>query len=376
MKIIDFQVGVLVFLISCVHVVTGQNIDLKIMSFNIQQPYGNNWEERRDSVVAIINIENPDIVGTQEAINSQRNYLIDSTRNYNWYGLGRDGGDNGEGSWIFYKKDKYIIDSANSGNFWLSDTPNVPSRFGGDYNRICTFVRLIDTATHQGFYLFNAHFPTPDIYAARLKSIKLMAQYMAERALLNEPILATGDFNSSENDGVTKWMKTGNDNPIQCRDSYRDKYPDGTVNTGFGTKFDYIYYENHDNYITQDSWVVNNPSDASDHMPIVAEISIIYAVEGNLLPIANAGSDLVITDVNNGGNAIVQLDASASFDTDGIIDTYIWKLADTVLAEGINPTVNLTVGNHVIYLTVVFNAKSWQEMPTRIWHICKLQLTG
>lgn len=139
------------FLLLLPCLVFGQQIDLEIMSFNIQQPYGNNWDARKDSVVAIINNENPDIIGTQEAVNFQRDYLIDNISGYAWYGLGRDGGDKGEGSWIFYKKEKFTIDSVNSGNFWLSKSPNVPSRLGGSYNRICTYLHLIDKNTGKGF---------------------------------------------------------------------------------------------------------------------------------------------------------------------------------------------------------------------------------
>ena len=92
--------------------------------------------------------ESPDVIGTQEAVNYQRDYLIGET-GYSWFGTGRDGGDAGEGSWIFYKSDKYTLDATNSGNFWLSTTPTVPSSFGGAYNRICTYVRLVEKATGQ-----------------------------------------------------------------------------------------------------------------------------------------------------------------------------------------------------------------------------------
>jgi len=253
-----------------------QNIDIKIMSFNVQQPYGTNWDARKDSVVAIFNQENMDIVGTQEAINAQRDYVLENTDEYLYYGLGRDGKDNGEGCWVFYKKKKYIIDSTKSGNFWLSDTPDIPSRFGGDYNRICTYVYLTDKHTEKSFYVFNAHFPTTDLQNARQQSMELMAQQMAEKSLEGLPILATGDFNSPENDDATKWMKHGENNPFHCKDTYRDFDPTGNVTTGFGTKYDYIYCENTAQYKVDSSWVVKSPTGASDHMPIATKI-VIYS---------------------------------------------------------------------------------------------------
>ncbi|WP_159779417.1 carbohydrate-binding protein [Flavobacterium sp. 9AF] len=247
------------------------------MSFNVQQPYSTNWDGRKANAAYIINTTQADIIGTQEAVNYQRDYLIQQT-GYAWFGIGRDGGDNGEGSWIFYKGDKYNLDTANSGNFWLSDTPNTPSRFGGAYNRICTYVHLIEKSSGKGFYLFNAHFPTPDLPNERLKSMKLLAQRMANRAIQSDPVYLTGDFNSNEGDSVTLWMKNGSDNPIKCRDTYRDVFPSGNVDTGFGTKFDYIYCVNNSNYSSQNSWVIKTPV-ASDHFPIVAQVQ--YAFQNN-----------------------------------------------------------------------------------------------
>lgn len=252
-------------------VLFGQDLNLKIMSFNIQQPFGTNWDARKAKSASILKNESPDVIGTQEAVNYQRDYLIGET-GYAWFGTGRDGGDAGEGSWIFYKSDKYTLDATNSGNFWLSTTPTIPSRFGGAYNRICTFVRLVEKTTGQGFYLFNAHFPTPDLYNERLQSMKMLVDRISKRTISADPIYVTGDFNSNEQDGVTTWMKSGADNPIKFRDTYRDIDPMGAVNTGFGTKFDYIYCPNTSKYTTVSSKVISSPADASDHFPIVATV--------------------------------------------------------------------------------------------------------
>lgn len=255
---------------------SASTLDLEVMSFNIQQPFGTAWEQRRDIAATLLSQEKPDIVGTQEAVAEQRNYLIGKLPGYAWFGLGRDGGDNGEGCWIFYMKERFSLDSAHSGNFWLSDTPESPSRFGGAYNRICTYVRLIEKATGRGFYIFNAHLYTQDLAAYRMQSARMIADAMALRTLSKDPVLATGDFNSPEEDAVTKWFKDGTDNPIPLRDSYRDFDPTGKVTTGFGTKFDYIYVEDKPEYQTLRAWVITNPSGASDHMPISGAIRLTY----------------------------------------------------------------------------------------------------
>ena len=247
-----------------------QDLNLKIMSFNIQQPFGTNWDSRKSNTASIFNATQADVIGTQEAVNYQRDYIAQQT-GYAWYGIARDGGDNGEGSWIFYKADKYSLDSSNSGSFWMSTTPNVPSRFEGDYNRICTYVHLVEKSSGKSFYIFNSHFPTPDLPNARLKSAKLLTEKIANRAIKSDPVYVTGDFNSNEGDAVTIWMKNGSDNAIKFRDTYRDIYPTGNVNTGFGTKFDYIYCPTDSKYNSLTSWVITSPV-ASDHYPIAATV--------------------------------------------------------------------------------------------------------
>lgn len=246
---------------------------IRILSFNIQQPYGTNWEARRDSSVKLIHIEKPDIIGTQEAVNFQRNYLFENLKTYSWYGVGRDGGDNGEGCWIFYNN-RFAIDSSRSGNFWLSATPQVPSRFGGDYNRMCTYVWLTDKTSGIGFYVFNVHFPVPELNEARLTSMKFLASEIARITKNSEPVILTGDFNSPEEDAATIWMKTAADNPINLVDSYRVLHPDGFVTTGFGTRFDYIYFRKNSLFTSLSSKVITSQGGASDHFPIEADLVV------------------------------------------------------------------------------------------------------
>ncbi|MFM7024435.1 MAG: carbohydrate-binding protein [Flavobacteriales bacterium] len=263
----------LLALIFTVCALNAQTLNLKIMSYNIQQPYGTNWDGRKASLVAVINNENPDILGSQEAVNYQRDYIAANISGYSWFGEGRDGGDAGEGSFIFYKTAKFTLDAANSGNMWLSNTPTVPSRFNGSYNRICTYVHLTDKTTNKSFYLFNIHNYMPSEYDNRLAAVKMLVQKIASRTYTSDPVYITGDFNSSEGDGVTVWMKSGSDNSIKFRDTYRDVDPSGNVTTGFGTKFDYIYCPNSTKYTTTSSHVVSSATSSSDHLPIIANVT-------------------------------------------------------------------------------------------------------
>jgi hypothetical protein len=74
--------------------------------------------------------------------------------------------------------------------------------------------------------------------------------------------------------------------------------------------------------------------------------------EGLFPPVANAGQDQTFTD---SGSESVMLDGSASTDSDGTIVRYVWTLDGAEIATGVNPTVDLPVGIHVITLTVTDN---------------------
>ena len=100
---------------------------------------GNAWAQRCPPLCDFINFEQPEIFGTQEVLVDQLHDLIKGLNGYDYIGIGReDGKEKGEYAAIFYKKDQLkLIDS---GNFWLSSTPEHAS-LGWDAAciRICTW---------------------------------------------------------------------------------------------------------------------------------------------------------------------------------------------------------------------------------------------
>jgi hypothetical protein len=72
----------------------------------------------------------------------------------------------------------------------------------------------------------------------------------------------------------------------------------------------------------------------------------------NLPPVADAGPDQTVSDVNGDGSESVTLNGSASTDQDGTITTYAWREAGASIAAGPTPTVWLAVGTHTITLEV------------------------
>ncbi|MCP4709112.1 MAG: hypothetical protein GY869_10845, partial [Planctomycetes bacterium] len=75
----------------------------------------------------------------------------------------------------------------------------------------------------------------------------------------------------------------------------------------------------------------------------------------NQNPNAHAGLDQTITDSDSNGSEMITLDGTASSDSDGTIQNYLWSLDGTPIANGPNPNVILPVGAHNIVLTVTDN---------------------
>ena len=104
----------------------------------------NNWHNRKETLVNQILFYKPDIIGTQEGLEHQIQYINDNLKSYKYVGIARadvkEGG-KGEYSAIFYNTDKYA--ALINETFWLSITPEKPSRgWDASLNRICTYVLL------------------------------------------------------------------------------------------------------------------------------------------------------------------------------------------------------------------------------------------
>jgi len=78
-------------------------------------------------------------------------------------------------------------------------------------------------------------------------------------------------------------------------------------------------------------------------------------VAPNQPPVANAGPDQVVTDVDGNGSETVALDGAGSYDPDGTIVSYVWKEGETQIATGVNPTVTFALGTHIVTLVVTDN---------------------
>lgn len=181
--------------------------ELLVGSYNIRyQNSGDNatpnaWAKRVDVLCELVRTRRPDIFGTQEVLYRQMLDLRERLPRYACIGVGRDDGRReGEHECIFYDKEK--IELLDSGHFWLSPTPDVPS-VGWDavLNRMCTWGKF---RTRKGrrtvFYFFNLHMDHVGVVARR-ESARLVVDKIRQLAG-DKPVVLTGDFNSDQRSGA------------------------------------------------------------------------------------------------------------------------------------------------------------------------------
>ncbi len=157
----------------------------------------NAWEHRKENVNGLIRFHDFDIVGTQEGFHHQ---LLDITAagDYDYVGVGRDDGMNkGEHSAIVYKENRFEV--LDSGNFWLSESPETPS-YGWDakIRRICSWAKFRDKEAGKEFFFFSVHYDHQAKVARRNSSLLMLSKI--KEIAGDMPTFSVGDFNAKPSD--------------------------------------------------------------------------------------------------------------------------------------------------------------------------------
>ncbi|QIY91177.1 endonuclease/exonuclease/phosphatase family protein [Chryseobacterium gallinarum] len=181
--------------------VLGFSQDFTVMSFNIRLNVAsdkeNAWPERKQEVADLLMYYHPDYFGVQEALPDQMKDIKSRLKNYDYIGVGRDDGkEKGEFSAIFYDMNR--LEVLKSGTFWLSETPEKPSRgWDAALNRICTYAVFKDKKSKKEFLAMNLHFDHVG-NVARVKSSELLLKKIKELNPKNLPVTLSGDFNLTD----------------------------------------------------------------------------------------------------------------------------------------------------------------------------------
>jgi len=170
---------------------------VSVMSYNIRyatESDGENaWSKRKDYLAKQVAFYEPGILGVQEALQEQLEFLDEELEDYKWFGEGRDGKNKGEFSAIFYNTEKFEV--LDMGTFWLSETPHrISIGWDAALNRICTYGLFREKASGKEFYVFNTHFDHLG-EVARLRSAELIVEKIKNINAENLPVVLMGDFN-------------------------------------------------------------------------------------------------------------------------------------------------------------------------------------
>lgn len=221
---------------------------LRIMSYNIRLDVDsdgiNQWNYRREGIVSLIHEEKPDILGIQEGMPHQVSFLSQQLKGYSMIGKGRDGGNNGEYSAIYYNNNKLKL--LKSETFWLSETPKKPS-IGWDaaLNRVATYGVFSTVNSNKKIVVYNTHFDHMG-KQARENSAKLIVHHIKTYHFSKEQLVVMGDFNAAPKEAPIKLLSN------HLEDSFTPslvKKPLGTFNafniqSKLGRRLDYIFTKN------------------------------------------------------------------------------------------------------------------------------------
>ncbi|PVE62739.1 endonuclease/exonuclease/phosphatase family protein [Microbacterium testaceum] len=174
--------------------------ELHVMSFNIRRrfdrvtwPPADRWPMRKQRLRTFLSANKPHLLGAQEAMPDQARWVQDALgTQYGRVGLGRGPRRDGEGTPLFYDRDRLEVED------WrqvaLSDTPELAGStgWGNTIPRIAVIAQLRDLETGARFTFVNTHF---DAFSprARRRSAAWLHDLAAART---RPLLFTADVNA------------------------------------------------------------------------------------------------------------------------------------------------------------------------------------
>ncbi|HZN69949.1 MAG TPA: endonuclease/exonuclease/phosphatase family protein [Tepidisphaeraceae bacterium] len=262
---------------------------VRVMSFNIRYSTApdkeDRWEKRQDFLIDTIRAYNPDLLGTQEVLADQADFLQQRLPEYGFVGGGRDDGKRkGEYSPIQFKKDRFELLA--HGQWWLSPTPEKVGSKGWDaaLPRIVTWARLKDRQSGKTVVYFNTHWDHMG-KTARVESGKLMRKLVDDLVGGEDvPVVVTGDFNSTEDTEQYRSLTVGDGTGMKLIDAYRtvhpEKKPDEASFNGFkgttkGLRIDWVLHSPH--WVAKGAAIDRTTREGrtpSDHYPVTAELEL------------------------------------------------------------------------------------------------------
>jgi endonuclease/exonuclease/phosphatase family metal-dependent hydrolase len=265
---------------------------IRVMTFNI---HGNDpeWAAiHADLTLGVIRRYSPDLMGLQEAAAPNLEFYRQHLTDYD-YEPGQKYGEEEDCGYcsIFWKKERF--ERMESGNFWFSRTPEIPSSdWGVPYPLGATWIRLQDKLTGTQLLHLNTQFEDGSWgEQSRQKSGSLIVERVAHLAP-DIPVILTGDFNCNPWSAAYNYFMTNG-----FTDTYRaagnaDSVDSSTYHGYAGRQYfalewgaelfwrvDWILTRDGTQHLqTSSSTIVRDadpPMYPSDHYPVVSELVVL-----------------------------------------------------------------------------------------------------
>ena len=257
---------------------------MKIMTFNLKNDTffthkNMRWDIRKQYVINIIRLHQPDIIGVQELTPKIKLQLSEILPEYTFIGQSR----NRFSQWmnehtdIGFRAD--LFDCIKQDTFWLSSHPDRKGSriWTSIFPRICTKVQLKLKSTDQDFLIYNTHLDHL-IPHSRRREMSVLMNNMQKEKESNLPMILMGDFNTTLN---SRTLQQLTQSTLGMRCIYTS-HMHNTIHRGTGKTnqnkqpIDYIFISDCLDVITYEIITTQfNGLYPSDHYPIVCQLQLI-----------------------------------------------------------------------------------------------------
>lgn len=298
-RYISFVAAVL--LCGCACVETPEPADFTVASFNVgfcKDPSDvRRWDVRKNLIMPLVEFHGFDIVGMQEPMGFQVDYLAAQSDKYAVAGQivrnltlaevseksaakNIDNMLRNMNNPIFYRRDKFEL--LDSGKFYFSETPDKAERgFGGQFDSIrsCVWAKFRHIESGREFHFFNIHLCVEKYAKWHKPAAELLVKKIREIAK-GGTFFVSGDFNETRSQPASLVMR-GSSIAKDARENSLSK-PYGTTRSTFNNyknvsegdmPIDFIYVSNDVAVLNFGTYTDHvDGLVPSDHYPISARI--------------------------------------------------------------------------------------------------------
>ena len=239
------------------------NAQIKLVTYNIR--YANNrdslndWNNRKHGLTYQVKQYKADFIGLQEALHHQIGFVKQELgQTFDYIGVG----------------------TSKNYTFWLSETPNIPSKsWDAALPRIATGTLFRNIKTKEQVYVMNTHFDHVGVLA-RKNSMRLISEKLKTYSEIGIPVILMGDFNLQPSEEPIQWiiqqkLADARNSETAISHGENSKFTfNGFKETTTGPIIDYIFISHN---LKVNQFIVDQSSRGknlffSDHFPVICEV--------------------------------------------------------------------------------------------------------